>query len=145
MSSTVINLAETAVKNAMEARLGKLGKPPAVYVADRSDVKGERPFIVIHGETATETVAPKSGIFEVLIQIQYESLIKEAKKANRDAVWEIVMGIAYENSETVLSALNGFHCYGLVPEVLRMVVSPETKTFIYQTSWRIVCMPRNNT
>lgn len=142
--NTILNLAELALKTALQNQIYQIVPNLPIYESDESAVKADQPYLIIHCEEVEETIGPGTGIYDIPVTVTFRSHVKPTSTDERDAVIAAINNFVYSDPKTVLSQTPGFHCYGFMPIRVHMGVNPELKSYEYVNDFKLVAMPRDN-
>lgn len=142
--NTILNLAELSLKNALRDQIYQISPTFVLYRSDENEVKKEQPYGIIHCEDAEETIGPGTGIYKIPTLVICRFHVKPETADDRDAIVTAINNFTYSDPRTVLSQLDGFHCYGFMPIAVRMEVNTELKSYEYINRFELICMPRND-
>jgi len=117
----------------------------SVLTSDQSAAIFDKPYVLVIAREHEEVYGPNSGLFKVTVNILFASHVAETSPQQREDVVTSINNFVYSSPASTISGASGFYCHGIVPKNGEMTVNPDEKTYDYNLTLEVWCMPRDNT
>jgi len=145
MTADIETLTETAFINWFNNKTVHgitLGIPVRYFAQDHTDTL-TLPAIIVRAIREAED-PPFTGVWRLKVEIELLAQADDTNEATLTAAWSNIVAIlGYDDLPAELSALDNFHCYGIVRGVAGNKQTVE-RHWLYTYPLTAFCMPMNN-